>query len=173
LLEPADSRVFSVVNNTAHGALRLNLIGREPAGKVAPGADYERLLDTLSEDFSAVVNVETGRPVVNAIYRCDELYPGPERPHLPDLFIDWTNEAPVRAVASNRMPTVEGAYRYVRSGEDRPDGIYVICGRDIQSGSQAPTVRCMDFAPTFAGLLDVSLADGIDGRPIALHAAMA
>jgi len=173
LLEPADSNVFSIVNNTAHGALRVNLIGREPAGKVAPGADYERLLDTLTEDFSGVVNVETGRPVVNAIYRCDELYPGPERAHLPDLFLDWTNDAPVRAVASNRMPRVEGVYRYVRSGEHRPDGLYVIAGPGIGSGTDAPPVRCMDFAPTIARLLDVRLAGEIDGRPIALHPAVA
>lgn len=166
VIEPADGKVFTVVNNTAHGAIRVNLIGREPQGKVAPGAEYGALLDTLCEELSGVINLETGCPIVQAIHRCDDLYPGPERHHLPDLFVDWTNEAPVRVVGSNRLPRVEGEYRYVRSGEHRPDGMYIVKGPGIVPGTGGPPVRCMDFAPTVAGLLNVSLDPDIDGQPI-------
>lgn len=168
VIEPADGKVFTIVNNSAHGGIRVNLIGREPQGKVAPGAEYEALLDALTMDLKGIVNPDTGLPVVDAIYRCDALYLGPERAHLPDLFVQWTNDAPVAAVASNRLGRVEGRYRYVRSGEHRPDGMFVLRGPGIGNTPIATPAQCMDFAPTIAALMDVALPADIDGRALPL-----
>ncbi len=166
IIEPASGQVFTIVNNNAHGAIRVNLIGREPQGSVAPGAEYEELLDSLTMDLRGVINLETGRPIIAEIYRCDALYPGPERDHLPDLFVQWATDAPVNAVGSNRLPRLEGRYRYVRSGEHRPDGMFIVKGPGIAPGRLAHQVQCMDFAPTIARMLGVAPADDIDGRPI-------
>ncbi len=167
VIEPAAGRVFTVVNNTAHGAIRVNLAGREPHGTVARGPDYERLLDDIISDLMAVVNLDTGEPIVGAIHRCDDLYPGPERDHLPDIFVEWRSEGgPVHAVGSARMPRLEGAYHYVRSGEHRPDGMFVVSGPGIPAGSLADPVACMDWAPTICSLLGVQPDDDLDGRPI-------
>jgi predicted AlkP superfamily phosphohydrolase/phosphomutase len=166
IIEAAAGQVFTVVNNSAHGAIRVNLIGREPQGKVAPGPAYEALLESLTMDLKGLMNLETGRPIVAEIYRCDDLYPGPERRHLPDLFVQWSVDAPVNAVGSNRLPRLEGRYRYVRSGEHRPDGMFIVKGPGIAPGRIAQPVRCMDFAPTIARMLGVALPHDIDGRQI-------
>lgn len=168
LIDPAAGRVFTVVNNTAHGAIRVNLRGREPDGKVAPGAEYEDLLESLTMDLKGIVNLETGTPVIDQVHRCDDLYPGPERAHLPDLFVHWRNDGQVVAVGSNRLARTEGRYVYVRSGEHRPDGMFVVRDPELGTAPIDAPVECMDFAPTIAGMLDVALPADIDGRPIPL-----
>jgi len=166
VIEPASSRVFTIVNNSAHGALRVNLRGREPGGLVSPGAEYERLLEEVARDLRAVVNLETGEPVVERVLRCDDLYPGPERNHLPDLFVEWRHGTKVRAVGSDRLPRLEGDYEYVRSGEHRPRGMFVVRGPGIRPGRLPDPVTCMDWAPTICTLLGVRPDEGLDGRAI-------
>lgn len=166
LIDAATSRAFTVTNNTAHGGIRINLLGREPDGKVAPGAEYEALLDQLTADFKALRNLETGAPIVDEVYRCDELYPGPERVHLPDLFVNWADSKdPVHAVGSDRLPRIEGRNLYVRSGEHHPEGLFVV--RGFGRGRLDRAVTCLDFAPTIAALLGVTPDADIDGSAIA------
>jgi predicted AlkP superfamily phosphohydrolase/phosphomutase len=159
------SRVFSVDKNHAHAGLRVNLVGREPAGKVQPGDEYEQLLASLTEDFNALVNKDTGEPLVEDIYRTDELYEGPERDHLPDLMVLWRNEAPVERICSDKIGTIEQQYRYVRSGEHNPFGLMVVNGASIPKGKLGRTVSILDVAPTLAAILGVELNE-VDGRPI-------
>src|SRR5207244_2251616 len=40
-LDPAAGKCFILENNSTHGGIRVNLVGREPAGKIRPGAEYE------------------------------------------------------------------------------------------------------------------------------------
>ena len=167
VIDAAESRAFTIVNNTAEGAIRVNLVGREPAGKVKPGAEYDALLESITRDLTAVMNLETGTPIVAAVHRCDELYPGPERHHLPDLFVTWRYDAPVSIVGSARLPRLESHYSYVRSGDHRPEGIFVVPGPGIRPGRIPTPVRCTDFAPTILHLLCVTSDADLDSSGIA------
>lgn len=168
VIEPSAGRVFTVVNNTAHGAIRVNLIGREPQGKVAPGAEYDALLDAIAMDLQGMTNLATGEPIVDAIYRCDDLYPGPQRDHLPDLFVQWNDHAsaPVDAVGSNTLPRIEGSYAYVRSGDHRPRGLFAVKGPGLGSGTIDRTISCVDWAPTICTMLGVTPDADLDGTAI-------
>ena len=106
----------------------MNLVGREPQGKVAPGPEYEALLEQLSEDLVAITNLETGRPIVKAIHWRDRLYAGPEREHLPDLMVEWSNDAPTRCIGSNRIGRIDGEYRYCRTGDHKSGGMFIVKG---------------------------------------------
>jgi predicted AlkP superfamily phosphohydrolase/phosphomutase len=164
-IDPAASQCFLVQNNSSHGGIRVNLIGREPQGKVAPGAQYDALLDTLTEELGAILNLETGKPVVQAIHRRDRIYAGPESDHLPDLMVEWCNDAPTRVVGSNRIGRIEGEYRYCRSGDHSSGGLFIVKGPHTRPGHLDRVVTCVDFAPTIAALLDVRLGD-VDGSAI-------
>ncbi len=118
-------------------------------------------------NFKGVVNLATSRPIVDEMHPCDALYVSPERDLLQDLFVTWAKDSPVEAVGSNRLPRLEGHFRYVRSGDRRTDGIFAVTSPGLRSGRIETAVRCMDFAPTIAALLDVALPDDIDGRAIA------
>jgi predicted AlkP superfamily phosphohydrolase/phosphomutase len=118
----------------------------------------------VARDLGEIVNLETGQPVVDRVLRCDDLYPGPERAHLPDLFVEWRHGTQVHAVGSGKLPRLEGRYEYVRSGEHRPRGMFVVRGPGIRPGRLADAVACMDWAPTICALLGVQPDDGLDGR---------
>jgi predicted AlkP superfamily phosphohydrolase/phosphomutase len=168
-IDRAASLCFPVENNTAHAGIRVNLKGREPAGTVEPGADYEALLDRLSQDLAGLTNLETGGRLVARILRADDLYPGPERDRLPDLFVEWTNDAPVRVAGSNRLAPVRGAFRGVRSGEHTAEGLAAFSGPGRTPGTVDRPLSCVDFAPTIANMLDVPLGAAVDGRALAPH----
>ena len=71
----SESRAFCLPNDYT-GAIRVNLKGREPDGRVAPGAEYEALLDELTRELHALVNPATGRPAVARVMRPAREYPG-------------------------------------------------------------------------------------------------
>ncbi len=162
---PSEGKCFFVRNNSAHAGIRVNLVGREPNGQVQPGAEYEAFLDELTSDLKGIINVDTGKAIVNKVYRCDDVYDGPEREHLPDLFVDWTNDAPIENLNSNKIGHISGRYAYCRTGEHRPDGVFVVTGPGIAPGKIERKINCIEFAPTIAKLLGVDLPD-VDGKPI-------
>ena len=87
-LDRAAGKCFMINNNSTHGGIRVNLAGREPEGKVQPGAEYESLLEELSRDLLDIKNVETGRRIVNRVIRRTDLYQGEAAEHFPDLFVE-------------------------------------------------------------------------------------
>jgi predicted AlkP superfamily phosphohydrolase/phosphomutase len=164
-IDPAASRCFVIQNNSSHGGIRINLEGREPYGKVGAGVPYELLLDELEEDLRAITNGETGKPIVNAVHRRDRLYTGPESDHLPDLMVEWANDSPTRIVTSNKIGRVEGEYRYCRTGDHKPGGLFIVRGPHTVPTTLDRPVSCIDFAPTIAAMLGVTLRD-VDGTAI-------
>jgi predicted AlkP superfamily phosphohydrolase/phosphomutase len=176
-LDPLRSRCFLVHNGLAVGGIRLNLAGREPRGIVVPGAEEGVLARQLAIDLEAIVDLDTGRPIVRQVLRTADLYRGEYLGHLPDLLVAWSDERPVGSatvgqgagatlrLGSGAIGTVEGANRYCRTGDHRPEGLFVAVGPGVRPGRLAGAVSVMDFAPTFARLLDAELPD-VDGRPI-------
>src|SRR5262249_9102729 len=96
------NKVFQLPTDR-HSFLRVNLRGREPEGIVAPGREYDTLLRHIESEFSALVNTDTGRPAVEAVFKIHELAPGPRVNELPDLGIVWNSEAPINTVESPRL----------------------------------------------------------------------
>jgi predicted AlkP superfamily phosphohydrolase/phosphomutase len=165
LIDPAASRCFMVSNNFAHGAIRINLVGREPQGKVQPGAECDALCDELTRELGRIVNLDTGRPVVRRVIRTRDEYAGPHLGLLPDLLIEWTNDAPVYRIGSDRIGELRGEYRYCRSGDHHPGGMFIGVGPGIAHGRLDRTVSILDFAPTLGAMLGVEIPDA-DGRCI-------
>jgi predicted AlkP superfamily phosphohydrolase/phosphomutase len=112
--------------------LRVNLRGREPDGIVAPGKEYDALLAHIESEFRALVNVDTGRPAVEEVYRIQELCPGPRVNELPDLAILWSSEAPIAAVESPRLGRFDLRVREDRTGNHRPGGFMLARGPKIR-----------------------------------------
>ncbi len=118
--------------------LRVNLRGREPEGIVAPGKEYAALLTRIESEFRALVNVDTGRPAVEAVFKIHELCPGPRVHELPDLAILWSSDAPIASVESPRLGRFDIRVREDRTGNHRPGGFLLARGPRIR-----PQVRDM------------------------------
>jgi predicted AlkP superfamily phosphohydrolase/phosphomutase len=174
--ETRQGKCFVVDNGLVVGAIRLNVAGREPQGRLVP-ADADEFGRRLAADLLEIVDLDSGRPIVERVLRTDDLYRGAFRPHLPDLLVEWSEDRMLGSVAvgtgqgaslrlgSDRIGTLEGVNRYCRSGDHRREGLFVAAGGNLQPGRLAGSVSIMDFAPTLAGLLGVELPAAA-GRPI-------
>lgn len=158
-------RYFPIPNNDVHGGIRVNLVGREPRGRVRPGKEYDALFMELRRELLELVNIYTGQPVVRDVLRSADLYQGPCLDDLPDFFVEWNREAPISWVSSPRIGTIRKKFGGVRNGDHKPEGFFWAIGPGIQAGHRIDPVSVTDFAPTVAALLDVSLAD-VDGKSI-------
>lgn len=157
-------RWFLIPTNDNCAGIRINLRGREPNGLVSPGAEYDAVCDGLATDLTQLVNADTGAPAVRAVHRADQMFPGPYRQDLPDIVVQWHREAPFSGLASAKVGEVRDSYRGYRTGDHRPDGLFIARGPAIRPGQAGAAV--VDLAPTIAAALGVAL-DDVDGEPIA------
>ena len=165
----AGRECFAIPNNDVYGAVRINQIGREPHGRVPPGAQCTAFAEQLTQDLMQLTT-DTGEPVVRRVLRSAELYDGALLGTLPDLLIEWNREKPISCVYSPKIGTIRGRFAGLRTGDHKPDGLLFALGPSIQPGRLKQAISVMDFAPTIAALLGVPLPD-VDGRVIAPLAA--
>jgi predicted AlkP superfamily phosphohydrolase/phosphomutase len=161
----AARRYFALPNNDACGAIRVNLIGREPSGRVR-SEDFDAVCAQIERDLLDFVNAETGEPLVRRVLRTAELYRGPALEHLPDLMVEWNRDAPVSRVRSPKAGEIAGRYTKCRTGDHSPSGFFCMIGEDVVRGPVSRGVSIMDFGPTIAERLGVALP-GVDGRSFA------
>jgi len=163
-----DGRCFVVDNGLVVGGIRLNLAGREPRGTLT-AATAPEFCRQLRHDLLDLVDADSGRPLVQRVLRTDDLYQGACRDELPDVLVEWSQEralgsatvgtgrGAVVRVTSARIGTLSGTNSYCRSGDHRREGSFVAVGPGIAPGRLAEPVSIMDFAPTLAGRLGVTL----------------
>jgi len=155
---------FGVPNNDTYGAVRLNVAGREPAGRVH--ADHvEATVQSLTDSLLAVQNLDTGRAAVRQILRTRELYDGALGDTLPDLLIEWDWSAPIRRVASPEIGILEYDDGDERTGDHRPGGLLFVQGPDVSPQMFTRRIPTEDIAPAVAAVLGVAMPD-VDGVPI-------
>jgi predicted AlkP superfamily phosphohydrolase/phosphomutase len=172
-----NSKCFPLDNGLSVSGIRLNLAGREPDGIVRPGEESDAFCAQLVQDLLDIIDCDTRLPMVKSVKRTADLYQGQRLNHLPDLLIEWNDEKRLGSVdtgnptgsrlrlTSDKIGLVEGKNTYCRTGDHRPQGLFIAHGKGIMKGSLERTVSIMDFAPTFTRLLGVELPD-FDGQPI-------
>ena len=161
------SRICFEVPNNILGGIRINVIGREPNGKINPGAEYDTFCATLTQDLLAFTNSENGKPVVKHVRRTQDLYPGEDTSAMPDLIVEWTCEGPPPSVIySPKTGTIKSVYAGCRTGDHTPEGMFFVLGPQIKPGPINHAVSIMDFGPTLAAFTGVTLT-GIDGKSFA------
>jgi predicted AlkP superfamily phosphohydrolase/phosphomutase len=162
--ERARRSFFLEPNNYVFGGVRLNLAGREPRGCVAP-EEVDAVCRRLANDLLALVNVDTGGPVIRGVERSDRRYSRSPTDRMPDLFIDWERSAPIETVWSPKVGLVHAPYTHWRSGDHRPDGLLLALGPGLPARTKFAPVDLEDLAPSVAARLGVTL-DECDGRAV-------
>ena len=163
--ERATRRFFAVPTLGNCGAVRFNLRGREPKGRVEPGLPYHELCDWLEQELLSLVNVATGASAVTRVLRGDLLFAGPFRNQFPDLVIEWNYNAPIPAIRSPRVGELCVESLNPRTGDHRPKGLVLARSTDLAPHALDGAMALVDLAPTLAARLGVELS-GIDGKPI-------
>lgn len=157
-------RCFVVPNNSVVGAVRANVVGRDRHGLLGPGAELDAWLGRVEAELRALVNIDTGGPVVRDVYRCEANYERAADDGLPDLFVDWERSAPIERVYSPTVGTIVEPYRHFRTGDHHPGGMLWALGPGVRAGRREGVVPLTVVAPTIAAALGVELPDA-DGTP--------
>jgi predicted AlkP superfamily phosphohydrolase/phosphomutase len=165
----------TVLLNNRCAAIRLNLRGREPHGRVEPGTEATALLDELRRELHALRQPGTGEPIVDLVATRDELFGADAHPDLPDLTVGFrTDLGPIEVCESPRVGRIEVP---LWSRATRADGWPVELGRTgdhtdasrlwIRAPGRAPydggEASVLDIAPTVLALVDVPPALGMTG----------
>jgi predicted AlkP superfamily phosphohydrolase/phosphomutase len=176
-IDPNRSSVFIMFNGNPVSGLRVNLCGREPNGTVNPGRGMDSFCNGLTSELMKIVEYESRKPIVKGVLRTAELYQGEYLDCLPDLLVEWDDEIMLESessgnskgrglrIFSEKIGIIEGVNTYCRTGDHRPEGLFIALGPHVKAGRLDRTVSIMDFAPTFCRLLGAELAH-VDGQPI-------
>ncbi len=147
------------------GQIYINLAGREPAGSVQPGAEYERVRDTIMQRLQQLCDPATGEPVVEAVYRREEVYAGAQLDYAPDIVfmprrLEYFGFGEYE-FGSNQI--IEPMKRGI-SGTHRMNGIFLAYGENIRPGSTVENARITDLAPTILYTMGLPVPAHMDGR---------
>lgn len=157
------SRVYSMGN---FGQLFVNLEGREPMGIVSPGEEYESLLDELTQELLSLTDPETKQPVVEKIFRRDDIYNGPYSEQAPDLvFFTQRMEYKAMGLSDFSSPKIIEPV-YGTTGHHRMNGV-LICNKPgvfKQGDGEIEEAHIYDLTPTILYLMDLNIPESMDGK---------
>ena len=150
-----------------YGQIFINLQGREPEGIVSPD-DYEALRDEIARRMMGLVDPEDGLPVVDRVYRKEELYHGRYLAEAPDLLAIMRGLTYISRMgyefAGERGVLFREPYTD-ETGGHRLEGILIAAGPDI-ARSALPERPIVDLTPTLLQLMDCPVPDYMDGKPV-------
>lgn len=156
---------FAIEPSEHVSGIRLNLVGREPRGRIRPGAEADAYCRRLADDLLEIVDPESGERLIEDVVPVADVYSGAALDTLPDLLVFWNLSRPFRAAASSKIGvvTVEDSVR--RTGAHVPGGILFAAGPGVPASGLLGPRPLVDLAPTVGALLGVPL-EGCDGTPI-------
>ena len=150
----------------------LNLKGREPHGIVAPGHEAEEVYRQIIIGLENLRDPDTGEPVVERVYRKEELYSGEYLDEAPDLIVQWRNyEYDCRQRFGREESSVFGDRITIHdlqdqgiSGVHRLSGVFFLRRKHISSGKRIEGAQIIDLAPTVLYLLGMPVPRSMDGQ---------
>src|SRR5262249_42809815 len=149
----SQTRAF-LIENSNEGYIRVNLKGREPQGAVEPGKEYEELCEEIYQTVKTLINPANGALAARSVYKSDEIYRGPCRSHMPDIIINWNDDARITTellaakygLARSKEPGCAVPPYY--TGNHRPDAFMLSLGPGIPQGAVCEGTSILDLAPT-------------------------
>jgi predicted AlkP superfamily phosphohydrolase/phosphomutase len=150
-----------------YGQIYVNLAGREPQGIVPPD-EYDTLRDEIARRMLAISNPEDGLPVVDRVFKKEELYHGRYLDEAPDLLAIMRGLTYITRMgyefAGERGVLFREPYTD-ETGGHRLEGIVLAAGPDIRPGA-LPERPITDLTPTLLQLQGCPVPDYMDGAPI-------
>jgi len=163
------TRAF-LIDNANEGYIRINLKGREPEGIVEPGKEYEDLCEEMRRTCEQMINPANGKRAARTVYKTDDLYRGPCRSHMPDIIINWDEEAQVMTelltetygLARGQAPGWAVPPYY--TGNHRPNAFSLALGPDVPRGLVLKSASILDISPTILARYGIEPPGYMDGK---------
>jgi len=138
------SQAFPIPNDVS-GAIRINLKGREPEGKVDP-SEYDQLCEDIKKDFLAITINEKGIPAVKKVIKIKDSFAGAKTDELADLLIIWNKEEPIISIQGDKIGSINVKYDK-RSGSHTDKGIFIF-SELIEGGNRPDIIHDLSIYPT-------------------------
>jgi predicted AlkP superfamily phosphohydrolase/phosphomutase len=142
----------------------VNLAGRQPKGIVAPGAEYERVRETLLREIAGLRDPVTGAALFTGVWRREEVYAGPHAADAPDLIVETVPGHHGGFDLETLVTDAPDAALRAISGSHTHEGILIAAGGPFRRGAEIDAPSIADVLPTAIHLLGASLPDDLDGR---------
>jgi predicted AlkP superfamily phosphohydrolase/phosphomutase len=150
----------------------INLKGVKPQGTVDP-ADYEDLVNFIIAKLAELKDPRNGKPVINRVYRREEIFHGPFADEGADLVLDWWSENSLFSTQPSFPEDTDKPALVIREhepseasewgGTHRLHGILVGRAPALETGVEIENSHLIDLAPTILHLLGVSVPQDMDG----------
>lgn len=142
----------------------VNLAGREVAGTVKPGPEYDELRQWLKNQLMALRDPASGSPVVREVWFKEDYYQGPYADFAADVVL-VTEEG----FSSSPPPRRHMQFRSTgwASGCHERNGVLMAAGKHVQAGRLGSTPCLEDIAPTVLYRLGLPIPEDMDGRIVA------
>jgi len=157
--EPADIDPSSKAYSLIPGRIFINSIGRELTGSVE-SEHYEGVREEISELLLELTDPETGDPVIERVYKREELYDGPYFDRAADLIAHPHRGYDLKA-KMEESPLFGRSHRVGMHTYD--DALLFIEGHDVETDR---AISIVDVTPTIFDLMGVLIPDGLDGRSL-------
>ncbi len=150
----------ALVNGSETGFIYINVRGRGPFGCVEPGEDYDRLVSNLIAEFSALVDLKTGKQLFARVARGSEIYsPETNGVLLPDIVLIPIEGYVVGAGLSEPFLPENG-----ERGDHRHNGVLLMQGPGLKHAVANFHPALIDIAPTILHALGLTVPADMDGR---------
>ena len=146
--------------------VRINLRGREPAGIVEPGAEYEALLARIESDLATLVDPESTEPAVVRTTRTTEAFGGGPHPTLPDLWVEWKPGRFLTRVVHPGGELVQRKPDFFRRSDHCRSGFFAAAGPRVAARGDIGEVDVLDLSPSFLALIGEPPVERMTGRAI-------
>lgn len=148
------ARAYSLVP----GRIYLHLHGREPQGRVAPGAEYESLREEIAAAALELSDPDTGERMIAQALKREEIYNGPHFEQAADLILVPFDGYDLKGGWSKETLTFKGDELVGMHTYD--DAALYVRGQDLREGP----IWVADPMPTILSLLGVPIPPNVDGQ---------
>jgi predicted AlkP superfamily phosphohydrolase/phosphomutase len=141
-------------------------VKRDPGdthGVVQPGAEYESVRDAIALRLRELADPRTGAPIVEQVWRREELYQGSYVDYAPDLLFVAGDYGVLGRELLGTRGAVETSENWA-NGFHRMNGVFMAWGPRVQHGVRVQGATMLDIAPTVLYALDLAVPDNMEGR---------
>jgi predicted AlkP superfamily phosphohydrolase/phosphomutase len=148
-------------NNVA--GIYLHRADRFAQGAVSPAA-VEGLRRRLMAAAHELTVPGTGARLVQDIRPREAVYNGPHVVAFPDLIL--TLDPDYAAVPTLGTGLITPIPRLIRTGDHRPEGLFLVWGPQVRPGLLTEAVHILDLPPTLLHLLNLPIPTAMEGRVV-------
>ena len=137
-------------------------IRRGPGDAGVAAEDYPSFRDRLLEQLRAINDPETGKPLLKDVLKKQDVFPGTESDHAPDLTLVPWDHGFVSVLDAEPIITIRSTVK----GTHYPVGVLMGCGPAIARGRTIGRQSILDIAPTLLHSLGLPIPLDFEGSVI-------